>query len=58
MEALVLLADKLDVQLKAFFADMDDEDEQRAYLFGVIHRATAKDLGKLIAAVDQALSKP
>ncbi|CAH0185592.1 helix-turn-helix domain-containing protein [Pseudomonas mediterranea] len=58
IEALLLLANVLDVQPKAFFADMNDEDEQRAYLFGVIHKATPKDLGKLIAAVDQALSKP
>ncbi|MCE6982526.1 transcriptional regulator, partial [Pseudomonas frederiksbergensis] len=36
----------------------DDEDEQRAYLFGVIHKAPSQDLGKLIAAVDLALSKP
>ncbi|MNN95897.1 hypothetical protein D3C81_2147820 [compost metagenome] len=55
---MFLLANVLDVQLKAFFADMGDEEEQRAYLFGVIHKATSKDLGKLIAAVDQALSKP
>ncbi|WPN65333.1 helix-turn-helix transcriptional regulator [Pseudomonas sp. P9_35] len=58
VEALLLLANVLDVQLKAFFADMGDEDEQRAYLFGVIHKATPKDLEKLITAVDQALSKP
>lgn len=58
VEALILLSNALEVQLKAFFVDMDDEDEQRAYLFGVIHKATPKDLGKLIAAVDQALSKP
>jgi hypothetical protein len=37
---------------------MGDEDEQRAYLFNIIHKATPKDLGKLIVAVDQALSKP
>ncbi|MEX3772339.1 helix-turn-helix domain-containing protein [Pseudomonas sp. MYb118] len=58
VEALFLLANVLGVQLKAFFVDLDDEDEQRAYLFSVIHSATPKDLGKLIAAVDQALSKP
>lgn len=58
MEALFLLADVLGVKLKAFFADLGDEDEQRAYLFSVIHKATSKELGKLIAAVDQALSKP
>ncbi|ROM71110.1 transcriptional regulator [Pseudomonas brassicacearum] len=57
VEALFLLANVLDVQPKAFFTDMSEEDEQRAYLFGVIHRATSKDLGKLIAAVDQAMSK-
>ncbi|MFL6533883.1 helix-turn-helix domain-containing protein [Pseudomonas sp. H2_D02] len=58
VEALFLFADALDVPLKAFFADMGDEDEQRAYLFNIIHKATPKDLGKLIVAVDQALSKP
>jgi len=36
IESLFLLASALDVQLKAFFTDMNDEDEQRAYLFGVI----------------------
>ena len=39
-------------------AEPDDEAEQRAYLFGVIHNAPPKDLGKLIAAVDQVLAKP
>ncbi|CAI8925417.1 helix-turn-helix transcriptional regulator [Pseudomonas sp. fls2-241-R2A-110] len=58
VEALFRLADALDVKLKVFFADSGDEDEQRAYLFSVIHKAPPKDLGKLIAAVDQALSKP
>ncbi|MCW8277114.1 helix-turn-helix transcriptional regulator [Pseudomonas sp. PCH199] len=58
VDVLFLLADVLGVKLKAFFADLGDEDEQRAYLFDVIHKATPKDLGKLIAAVDQALSKP
>jgi transcriptional regulator with XRE-family HTH domain len=58
VDVLFQLADVLGVKLKAFFADLGDEDEQRAYLFEVIHKATPKDLGKLIAAVDQALSKP
>ncbi|BBP78396.1 XRE family transcriptional regulator [Pseudomonas gingeri NCPPB 3146 = LMG 5327] len=58
VEALFLFADVLGVKLKAFFADMADEDEQRAYLFGVIHKAPSKDLGKLIVAVDLALAKP
>lgn len=58
VEALFLFADILGVKLKAFFADMNEEDEQRAYLFGVIHSTPPKDLGKLIAAVDLALSKP
>ncbi|WP_201189414.1 helix-turn-helix domain-containing protein [Pseudomonas fluorescens] len=58
VEALFLLANVLGVKLKVFFTDLDDEDEQRAYLFSVIHKAPPKDLGKLIAAVDQALSKP
>ena len=58
VEALFMLADALGVKLKAFFADFGDEDDQRAYLFGVIHNAPPKDLGKLIAAFDQALSKP
>jgi transcriptional regulator with XRE-family HTH domain len=58
VDVLFQLADVLGVKLKAFFADLGDEDEQRAYLFDVIHKATPNDLGKLIAAVDQALSKP
>ncbi|KAA0948157.1 MULTISPECIES: helix-turn-helix transcriptional regulator [unclassified Pseudomonas] len=58
VEALFLFAEALEVKLKVFFADLVDEDEQRAYLFGVIQKATPNDLGKLIAAVDQALSKP
>lgn len=58
VEALFIFARVLGVKLTAFFADLDNEDEQRAYLFGVIHKATPNDLGKLIAAVDQALSKP
>ncbi|MFC6336403.1 helix-turn-helix domain-containing protein [Pseudomonas sp. CCM 7891] len=58
VEALLLFAEALEVKLTVFFADLVDEDEQRAYLFGVIHKAPPKDLGKLIAAVDQALSKP
>ena len=58
VEALYLIADVLGVKLKAFFTDLGDEDEQRAYLFGVIHNAPPKDLGKLITAVDLALSKP
>ncbi|NMX84125.1 helix-turn-helix transcriptional regulator [Pseudomonas sp. WS 5010] len=58
VDALFLFAEALGVKLKVFFADLGDEDEQRAYLFGVIHKATPKDPGKLIAAVDQALSKP
>ncbi|WP_248800553.1 helix-turn-helix domain-containing protein [Pseudomonas sp. MWU13-2105] len=58
VEALFLFSDVLGVKLKAFFTDLGDEDEQRAYLFGVIHNAPPKDLGKLIAAVDLALSKP
>ncbi|SDS95675.1 helix-turn-helix domain-containing protein [Pseudomonas fuscovaginae UPB0736] len=58
VETLFLFADVLGVKLKTFFADMGDEDEQRAYLFGVIHKTPSKDLGKLIAAIDLALSKP
>ncbi|PWB35692.1 transcriptional regulator [Pseudomonas sp. SDI] len=58
VEALFLFAQALDVKLKAFFADLDEEEEQRAYLFGVIHKTPSKDLGKLITAVNQALSKP
>ena len=58
VEALFMLASALGVKLKVFFADFGDEDEQRAYLFGVVHKAPPKDLGKLIAAVDHALSKP
>ena len=58
VEALFMLANAMGVKLKVFFADYGDEDEQRAYLCGVIHKATPKDLGKLIAAVDHALSKP
>lgn len=58
VEALFLFSEALGVKLKVFFVDMVDEEEQRAYLFGVIHKATPKDLRKLIAAVDQALSKP
>ena len=58
VDALLLLSEVLGVKLKAFFADPGDEDEQRAYLFDVIHKASPKELGKLIAAVDQALSKP
>ena len=58
VEALFMLANAMGVKLKVFFADYGDEDEQRAYLFGVVHKAPPKDLGKLIAAVDHALSKP
>ncbi|MDR2307474.1 MAG: helix-turn-helix domain-containing protein [Paucimonas sp.] len=58
IEALMHLAEALGVKAKVFFAEPDDEEEQRAYLFGVIHNAPPKDLGKLIAAVDQALAKP
>ena len=58
IEALFLFADVLGVKLKAFFVDLADEDEQRAYLFGVIHKASSSELGKLIAAVDEALSSP
>ncbi|WP_331831843.1 helix-turn-helix transcriptional regulator [Pseudomonas sp. LH21] len=58
IESLVSFAEALGVKPKVFFSDPDDEDEQRAYLFGVIHNAPPKDLGKLIAAVDQVLSKP
>ncbi|CAM4016204.1 helix-turn-helix transcriptional regulator [Pseudomonas wadenswilerensis] len=58
VEALLTFAEVLGIKLKAFFAEQDDEDEQRAYLFGVIHKAPRQDLGKLIAAVDLALSKP
>lgn len=58
VDALFLFADALGVNLKVFFTDFGDEDEQRAYLFNVIHKAPPKDLEKLIAAVDQALAKP
>jgi transcriptional regulator with XRE-family HTH domain len=58
VEALLHFAEELGVKPKAFFAEPDDEQEQRAYLFGVIHNAATKDLGKLIAAVDQVLAKP
>jgi len=57
VDALFQLADVLGVKLKTFFADMDDEDEQRAYLFSVIHKATPEELGKIIVAVDRALAK-
>ena len=58
VDVLLLLANVLGVKMKVFFADLGDEDEQRAYLFDVVHKAPPKDLGKLIAAVNQALSKP
>lgn len=57
VEALFVFARVLGVKLTAFFTDLDTEDEQRAYLFGVIHKAPPNDLGRLIAAVDQVLSK-
>ncbi|WP_175651658.1 helix-turn-helix domain-containing protein [Pseudomonas sp. Marseille-P9899] len=57
VEALFVFAKVLGVKLTAFFTDLDTEDEQRAYLFGVIHKAPPNDLGRLIAAVDQVLSK-
>ncbi len=58
IDAIMAFAQVLGVKTKDFFAEPDDEEEQRAYLFGVIHNAPPKDLGKLIAAVDQALAKP
>ncbi|ABY97790.1 TPA: helix-turn-helix domain-containing protein [Pseudomonas putida] len=58
IDALMEFAQVLGVKPKDFFAEPDDEEEQRAYLFGVIHNAPPKDLGKLIAAVEQALAKP
>ena len=58
VEALSSFSEALGIKLKAFFAEENDEDEQRAYLFGVIHKTPSQDLGKLIAAVDLALSKP
>ncbi|MGE8152678.1 helix-turn-helix domain-containing protein [Pseudomonas vancouverensis] len=57
VEALFLFAEVFGVHPKAFFAEFGDEDEQRAYLFNVIHKASPKDLEKLIAAVDQALAR-
>lgn len=57
VEALFKFAEVLGIKLKAFFSELGDEDEQRAYLFNVVHKATPKDLGKLIAAVDMALSR-
>lgn len=57
VEALFVFARILGVKLTAFFTDLDTEDEQRAYLFGVIHKAPPNDLARLIAAVDQVLSK-
>ncbi|MFJ3073462.1 MULTISPECIES: helix-turn-helix domain-containing protein [Pseudomonas] len=58
IDALLMFAGVLGIKPKEFFAEPDDEQEQRAYLFGVIHNAPPKDLGKLIAAVDQVLAKP
>jgi transcriptional regulator with XRE-family HTH domain len=58
IDALLMFAGVLGIKPKDFFAEPDDEQEQRAYLFGVIHNAPPKDLGKLIAAVDQVLAKP
>ncbi|WP_440090864.1 helix-turn-helix domain-containing protein [Pseudomonas putida] len=58
IDAIMAFAQVLGVKPKDFFAEPDDEEEQRVYLFGVIHNAPPKDLGKLIAAVDQALAKP
>ncbi|AVD84020.1 XRE family transcriptional regulator [Pseudomonas sp. SWI6] len=57
IDALLTFADVLGIKPKVFFCEPDDEDEQRAYLFDVIHKAPPKALGKLIAAVDQALAK-
>lgn len=39
VESLVGFADALGVKPKVFFSDPEDEEEQRAYLFGVIHNA-------------------
>ncbi|MDU9402863.1 helix-turn-helix transcriptional regulator [Pseudomonas sp. zfem004] len=57
IEALTGFADVLGVRLKTFFAEPDDEEEQRAYLFRAIHKAPPKDLAKLIVAIDQVLAK-
>ncbi|MCV9919880.1 MULTISPECIES: helix-turn-helix domain-containing protein [Pseudomonas] len=57
IDALQVFARVLGIKLKAFFADPDDEEDQRAYLFGVVHNAAPKDLAKLITAVNQALAK-
>ncbi|AGZ34434.1 MAG: helix-turn-helix domain-containing protein [Pseudomonas sp.] len=57
IDALLTFANVLGIKPKVFFCEPDDEDEQRAYLFDVIHKAPPKALGKLIAAVDQALAK-
>jgi len=57
IEALLVFADVLGIKLKAFFAEQDDEDDQRAYLFDVIHKAPPQALGDLINAVNLVLSK-
>jgi hypothetical protein len=40
-----------------FFAEPDDEEEQRAYLFGAIHNAP-QGSGQADRSIDQVLAKP
>ncbi|WP_243435060.1 MULTISPECIES: helix-turn-helix transcriptional regulator [unclassified Pseudomonas] len=58
VEAVYKFAEILGVPVKEFFADLDGEIEQRAFLFEVIHNADADELKRLVELVGKARKAP
>ncbi|WP_439865526.1 helix-turn-helix transcriptional regulator [Pseudomonas antarctica] len=58
IDAVYKFAEILGVPVKEFFADLEGEIEQRAYLFEVIHNADADELKRLVDLVGKARRAP
>lgn len=57
VDALYKLAIQLDVSVRDFFVDFEDDSEKRAFLFNLICEANSAELNRLVDLVSQPVKK-
>lgn len=51
VEALYKIAQSLNVSVRDFFVDMENDDEKRSYLFNIICNSSSEELDRLVELV-------